>query len=55
MAPMSRNINIVQGQAIGKSRAGNTTKIHLAVDVYGLPIEFDGQAVTFTIVRPRRN
>lgn len=27
-------------QAIGKSRAGNTTKIHLAVDSYGLPIEF---------------
>ncbi|MBC7751873.1 MAG: IS5 family transposase [Candidatus Saccharibacteria bacterium] len=28
-------------QAIGKSRAGNTTKIHLAVDACGLPIEFD--------------
>ena len=27
-------------QAIGKSRAGNTSKIHLAVDAYGLPIEF---------------
>ena len=27
-------------EAIGKSRAGNTTKIHLAVDAYGLPIEF---------------
>lgn len=27
-------------QAIGQSRAGNTTKIHLAVDSYGLPIEF---------------
>ena len=27
-------------QAIGESRAGNTTKIHLAVDSYGLPIEF---------------
>ena len=25
-------------EAIGKSRAGNTTKIHLAVDAYGLPI-----------------
>jgi transposase len=24
-------------QAIGKSRAGNTTKIHLAIDSYGLP------------------
>ena len=28
-------------QAIGKSRAGNTTKIHLAVDGYGLPVEFE--------------
>ena len=27
-------------QAIGKSRAENTTKIHLAVDSDGLPIEF---------------
>ncbi len=27
-------------QAIGKSRAGNASKIHLAVDSYGLPIEF---------------
>lgn len=25
-------------EAIGKSRAGNTSKIHLAVDAYGLPI-----------------
>jgi transposase len=29
-----------ESQAIGKSRAGLTTKIHLAVDSYGLPIEF---------------
>ena len=29
-----------KSQAIGKSRAGNTSKIHLAVDSYGLPIEF---------------
>jgi transposase len=28
-------------QAIGKSRAGNTTKIHLAVDSYGLPADFE--------------
>lgn len=27
-------------QVIGKSRAGNRGKIHLAVDSYGLPIEF---------------
>jgi transposase len=26
--------------AIGKSRVGNTSKIHLAVDAYGLPIRF---------------
>ena len=29
-----------QNEAIGKSRGGNTTKIHLAVDSYGLPVEF---------------
>ena len=28
-------------EAIGKSRGGNTSKIHLAVDAHGLPIEFD--------------
>lgn len=28
-------------QAIGKSRGGNTTKIHMAVDAHGLPIDFD--------------
>lgn len=27
-------------EAIGKSRAGNTSKIHLSVDAYGLPIAF---------------
>lgn len=27
-------------EAIGKSRGGDTTKIHMAVDSYGLPIEF---------------
>lgn len=30
-----------QFQAIGPSRAGRTTKIHLAVDAYGLPIAFE--------------
>lgn len=30
-----------ESQAIGKSRAGNTTKIHMAVDSFGLPLEFD--------------
>jgi transposase len=29
-----------QENAIGKSVAGNTTKIHMAVDSYGLPIHF---------------
>jgi transposase len=29
-----------ENEAIGKSRGGNTTKIHMAVDSYGLPIEF---------------
>lgn len=28
-------------EAIGKSRAGNTGKIHLAVDAHGLPVEFE--------------
>jgi hypothetical protein len=27
-------------QAIGKNRAGNTTKIYLAVDSHGSPVEF---------------
>ena len=27
-------------EAIGKSVAGNTTKIHLAADAYGLPVDF---------------
>ena len=27
-------------EAIGKSRGGNTTKIHMAVDAYGLPVGF---------------
>jgi transposase len=30
-----------ENQAIGKSVGGNTTKIHMAVDAHGLPIEFD--------------
>jgi transposase len=30
-----------EDQAIGKSVAGNTTKIHMAVDAFGLPIDFD--------------
>jgi transposase len=28
-------------EGIGKNRAGNTRRIHLAVDAYGLPIAFD--------------
>jgi len=30
-----------QDQAIGRSVAGNTTKIHLAVEGFGLPIDFE--------------
>lgn len=30
-----------ENQAIGKSKGGNTTKIHMAVDAYGLPIDFE--------------
>ncbi len=30
-----------EAQAIGKNRGGNSTKIHLAVDAFGLPIEFE--------------
>lgn len=30
-----------ENQAIGKSVGGNTTKIHMAVDACGYPIEFD--------------
>jgi len=29
-----------ENQAIGKSKGGNTTKIHMAVDAFGLPIAF---------------
>ncbi len=28
-------------ESIGKSRGGNSTKIHLAVDSYGLPVHFE--------------
>ncbi|KTD54681.1 transposase [Legionella santicrucis] len=30
-----------ENEAIGKSRGGNTTKIHMAVDAFGLPIDFE--------------
>ena len=30
-----------ENQAIGLSRGGNTTKIHMAVDSFGLPIDFE--------------
>lgn len=30
-----------QSEAIGKSRAGHTSKIHLAVDAHGLPVAFE--------------
>ena len=37
----SAGANSDEPQAIGKSRGGNTSKIHLAVDGYGLPIAFE--------------
>jgi len=36
----SMGASSIAAEAIGKSRGGNTTKIHMAVDSYGLPIEF---------------
>jgi hypothetical protein len=30
-----------KNEAIGKSVAGNTTKIHMAIDAQGLPIDFE--------------
>ncbi|VEB34456.1 transposase [Legionella sainthelensi] len=30
-----------ENQAIGKPRGDNTTKIHMAVDAHGLPIDFE--------------
>lgn len=30
-----------QDQAIGKSVSGNSTKIHMAADSFGLPIDFE--------------
>lgn len=41
------NVKAPNEQAIGKSRGGNSTKIHLAVDSGGLPVHFElsgGQA-----------
>lgn len=37
----SSGANSADNEAIGKSRGGYTTKIHLAVDAFGLPIEFE--------------
>jgi len=36
----STGARTADNEGIGKSVAGNTTKIHMAVDSYGLPIEF---------------
>ena len=38
-------------QAIGTCRAGRTTKIHLAVDACGLPVELKSPAAKFMTVR----
>ena len=37
----SSGASSTESQAIGKSRGGNSTKIHMAVDSYGLPIHFE--------------
>lgn len=37
----STGASSTNNEAIGKSRGGNTTKIHMVVDAYGLPIEFE--------------
>ena len=42
-------------QGIGKSVAGNTTKIHMAVDAHGLPIDFQITGGKFMIVKLHRN
>lgn len=40
-------------KAIGESRAGNISKIHLAVDAYGLPTKFEIAGGQFmTALRP---
>jgi transposase len=43
-----------EAQAIGKSRGGTTSKIHLVVDAYGLPIDFEitGGEVNDCVVAP---
>ena len=41
--------------AIGKLVAGNTTKIHLAVDSCGFPIKFTITGGEFTIAMKRLN
>ncbi len=37
-----------ENQAIGKSRGGNTTKIHMAVVAYGLPIDTESVKLMYT-------
>lgn len=44
-----------QAEAIGKSRAGNTSKIHLVVDAHGLPVASRSLEVTSMIVLPPPN
>jgi transposase len=41
LTPYSTGAIGKEEQAIGKSRGGNTTKIHMAVDAFGLPIQFE--------------
>lgn len=51
----STGASSAENEAIGKSRGGNTTKIHMAVDAYGLPIEFEltgGEVILFVHFLP---
>jgi transposase len=44
-----------EDEAIGKSVAGNTTKILMGVDAHGLPINFEITGVKFMIAKLRQN
>ena len=44
-----------ENQAIGKSRGGNTTTIHMAVDAHGLPIDFEITGGKYTSVKLHQN
>ena len=50
----SHGASTAHNEAIGISRGGNTTKIHLAVDSYGLPVHFElsgGQVADISVAK----